>query len=723
MDVVSEQPCRSPTGYPFPAAPRLRLGPEPACFLGMQHQENDVFEPSRRRRVQAINITTTSGLQPTGNAMAPLLPRGLEPEVHWEKANQLLHPMAQLPALPAGLLRAAHKLALVGPTVVEYRAATLQRIEALGQKLLPLQAKWKASLHPQLAKIVGHWNMPLILTLGREAGIPDRFFGLDVSRGLQQLGRPGHSFNMPLRRRAPRCSKEELLEHAPRANARIISSVGPSGDPELDEYSFMQTQKEIESGTMLGPWPASSPPASIKVVSRRFAHWEHHGLSGKRKCRNLDEFSESGVNDTVDDYETYVPKGIETILALVVLLQRVFGNIPLEGWTSDFKSAYRQVPADPREYEFLGIAFWDPHARAVFLGILTALAFGARRAPANWGRVVLYIVNIAWYHLYVLVLDYVDDCNSVEPAFSAESGRQAWIRLCNALGVTLDIGKTSPHAATSFSSLGVMFTLASPAGVIDILPRRLVALQDEIEEILRGGVLLPGRASRLRARLGFTVIALFGRFGRAQLSPFKRRQYQSRGGYALTPVLVCTLRWWQQQLASLPRRGVPPVPSTKHVLAYSDGEGTHQVAVCVSGLGGPHKLTHSRVPSDIVTQWAGRQNIHRTEATGPLLGLDTFPDMFSGQLVLFFIDNQSALGSMKGGWSSDAHMNLITACTWARIAELRCFVWFEYVDSHANIIDRASRVQSKDDLQWYLDRGWEICKPHTPWHRLKQASE
>ena len=69
-------------------------------------------------------------------------------------------------------------------------------------------------------------------------------------------------------------------------------------------------------------------------------------------CRNIDEMYESELNSTVEDFETYVPKGIEHVLALIVLLKQLFGrDAQLEGWTSDCKGACRQVRIGPQHHK------------------------------------------------------------------------------------------------------------------------------------------------------------------------------------------------------------------------------------------------------------------------------------------------------------------------------------------------------------------------------------
>ena len=447
------------------------------------------------------------------------------------------------------------------------------------------------------------------------------------------------------------------------------------------------------------------------------------GAKGTKKCRNIDEMSESEINGTVEDYETYIPKGIECILALVAVLWSLFGkDIGLQGWTSDFKAAYRQVAVWPQHYKYCGVAWWDPKLLKVMIGILTALAFGARRAPGNWGRVVVLLMHISWHHLLLLVLDYVDDINSVEPKFSAESGRQAWIEMVSLLGFTLDLEKTSPSATQTFDSLGVSWFFNDPRGLVEILARRADNLKLEISDVLAARRLVPGHAGRLHGKLSFAVVAAFGRFGRAMLSAIKRRQYKHDASmtpnYNLTPQLEASLRWWLVRLSSLPPRGVPPSPCQQFLVGYSDGEGTGKIAASLTFLDKSTQFCCTAVPANLLERWPGVQHIHRIEACGPATCLLSWAESLRGQLLLFFIDNQSALGSLVGGWSNEHVLNDITAVTWALAADLHVFVYFEYVQSASNIIDKASRVQSPGDLAVYQQRGWQLVPPKTFWHML-----
>lgn len=710
-----------PTQFSELCQPELRLGSNPVESLGL-NQAHQHFIPSRHRPLSATSLTASTGLQPTGRALPAIIPKGLLPDDHWQHACfHTCHPLAQLPDLPDSLLNAVWKLQSLGGGVVEWRAKQLLRVRALAEALRPAQVQWQQSLHPQVRKTIGSWHMPLMHILAKEAGSADLFFNLDYTVGARCVGRAQHSFVMPLKVTQPRLTVQGLLDQAPARNQQLLAAIRSSGDVELDKASLNKTQKEIESGAMSGPWPASHLPPCIAVVSRRFPIWEHYGAQAQKKCRNIDEMSESMLNATVEDYETYSPKGIEHILALVRLLRHSFGaSIELAGFTADFKAAYRQIALCPSQYKFQGVAWWDCARQEVMVGLLTALAFGSRRAPANWGRLVLRLVDIARFHLNLLVLDYVDDVNGVEPAFSAESARKAWIELIDLLGLKLDLDKTSRVAAPEFDSLGVHFTLNDPQGVVEILPSRAASLQADIRLILEADSLCPGQAARLRGKLGFAVVAAFGRFGRAQMSAIKRRQYAPPSkDFKLTKVLRAQLRWWLQRLSCLPPRSIPRHPATKFLVAYSDGEGSGQIAVCLTHIDRAHtEFCCTAVPHNVLNRWKGSQHIHRIEALGPAICFLTWPRSVSGQLLLFFIDNQSAQGSMIGGWSNETVLNDITALSWALAADLHCFVFFEYVESAANIIDGASRAFSPSDLEPYRQRGWSETKAVTPWHLL-----
>ena len=159
----------------------------------------------------------------------------------------------------------------------------------------------------------------------------------------------------------------------------------------------------------------------------------------------------------------------------------------------------------------------------------------------------------------------------------------------------------------------------------------------------------------------------------------------------------------------------PKGSSCKHLVGYSDGEGSGGVAACLTFIDSSTEYCCTTVPDSVLLRWNGKQNIHRIEALGPLITFLTWGEHLRGKLLLFFIDNKSALGSMIGGWSNEKYINDISALTWQLAASMNIFVYFEWVESAANIIDAASRAIVDEDHEVYLARGWKRVDPASPW--------
>ena len=95
-----------------------------------------------------------------------------------------------------------------------------------------------------------------------------------------------------------------------------------------------------------------------------------------------------------------------------------------------------------------------------------------------------------------------------------------------------------------------------------------------IRDVLESGSLTPALAGKSWGRLGFSCTQMFGRFGRAKLRPFSRRQHEHRQ-FWLNHQLTSALKWWLQILSCSPPRLVPTDLSTRHrIVSYCDGEGS-----------------------------------------------------------------------------------------------------------------------------------------------------
>ena len=170
----------------------------------------------------------------------------------------------------------------------------------------------------------------------------------------------------------------------------------------------------------------------------------------------------------------------------------------------------------------------------------------------------------------------VDDIICVEPEELVDSGHLAFKILCTATGWAISSNKAPPPSA-AFLVIGVVLDLSkTPDGdaVLQVSAKRVAQLEKILGEIKRTAKLGPGAAASLTGKLGFSLCACFGRFGRAKLRPLIRRAGENRTG--MNVQIESAIDFW----ATFFRRYMPrPVPmfleDPDTVVSYSDGEGSH----------------------------------------------------------------------------------------------------------------------------------------------------
>ena len=98
------------------------------------------------------------------------------------------------------------------------------------------------------------------------------------------------------------------------------------------------------------------------------------------------------------------------------------------------------------------------------------------------------------------------------------------------------------------------------------------------------------------------------------------------------------------------------------------------------------------VPPELSIQFRQRETqIFIGELIGALSALHSVREALFGHRVIHFVDNQGALSALIGGFSTDPDTSAI-ACMYQLIAaSCSVRVWFEYVESEANIADGPSR--------------------------------
>ena len=232
-------------------------------------------------------------------------------------------------------------------------------------------------------------------------------------------------------------------------------------------------------------------------------------------------------------------------------------------------------------------------------------------------------------------------------------------------------------------------------------------LLHQIEETGRLG---SGEAASLTGKLGFTLCASFGRFGRAKLRPYIRRCGEHR--MQLNPQLRSANRFWLQFLATYTPRPIPAwLDGMETVVSYSDGEGADAglgIAVWSSRCPKAPVAAFCNIPDHIRDLWSrqrseDRNDIYCIEAIGPLAIAETFPNIVKNSLWLHWIDNSAAQYSLVRGSSSILAGDVIVGETWRRVQKLGAYFYVDRVESEANPVDGLSRGRFEGPWQRVLE--------------------
>ena len=165
---------------------------------------------------------------------------------------------------------------------------------------------------------------------------------------------------------------------------------------------------------------------------------------------------------------------------------------------------------------------------SVVFGAAVSQLFGSGTAPLNFSR---YPSWCTWSVavLFLLPMEQcVDDLLSVERASTMLSGFHCWRAFAQACGWEVHDEK-SPPPQRYLRTLGAMTDLRMfPFGPMKLesAVERVESTISDLENILSSRRLTPGFSGKLYGRMQWASSTIFGRFGRAMLRAFSRRQHE-----------------------------------------------------------------------------------------------------------------------------------------------------------------------------------------------------
>ena len=339
-----------------------------------------------------------AGKQPSYGKRFPLIPDGLQsPGEHVKRAKTLKHPFSGVTSLKQDHLDSIAFLSRQSGEVVSWRLRRLKLLEAKVRVFAGKQKEANKSASWTAMKLGSKVQTEVMRALQEELKIEDKQVPDICLKGLGILGEASISpFFDPFEVRP---TMEPSLFHNTKAerSRNMIDRVlrmGRSSPRDMSEAIWSKTIKEVDGGTM-------GPPMSLQDVEETFGSdyqvVPSFGLrqgqdeAGRPKFRRIDDYTASGANPSSHRFQK-VPM---TMPDYVAVLSKEMGR---RGWsikytTDNMKSAYRQIPLDPRHVRYAITAVYDPHSDSVKLFTMYGQPFGAGHSVPNFCRVAEWLAR------------------------------------------------------------------------------------------------------------------------------------------------------------------------------------------------------------------------------------------------------------------------------------------------------------------------------------------
>ena len=199
-------------------------------------------------------------------------------------------------------------------------------------------------------------------------------------------------------------------------------------------------------------------------------------------------------------------------------------------------------------------------------------------------------------------------------------------------------------------------------------------------------------------RLSFAQTSVFGRIGRAMLSPLYTKLRAKSYDPTLDLKELTTLRWWVVALGQLPARKATPQPSVPERVVYTDAAGKSAIIAAV--VIDPSRFTESKTIDTVWSLKTGLRWKSTFAKTNFIYGLELLALLallmekgndIRGKSVTFYIDNDNALHALVKNASEPTVIQGMVALIWHRLRDLRITPWFERVPSKRNVADLPTR--------------------------------
>ena len=413
--------------------------------------------------------------------------------------------------------------------------------------------------------------------------------------------------------------------------------------------------EDVEEKSCLGPL-VSEEEVTKALGCDDWIPTQRFEVVQKNKVRGCDSATTNMINQITRISEKLQLPSTDTNVAALRKLRTIKPGVKLAGWVLDERKAYRQVAVRPDHRKFSVICLKNPKTGAPNFFIMIGHSFGLVSAVYNYNRRSAAINEFLVSLFGLVAFSFYDDKYGFEPLAIAGSARAVAEHVHFWLGAKFDQKKL--QLSTEPTILGVTYNLDQMQ--LEIKAERREEITQEIEAIVKAGILDPGSAGKLKGKLMFGASQLWGKVGRAFLRVISERQYLRfpiGSEFKLDQPLLESLLHWKKLVNEGPPRpiesasaklvdaviftdGFTPDPRKKERLPDRVG-----AVLFDRRLKRPMQFT-SAVSKAVKRQWLERSTqIVPVEMVAAVLALETFADRIRGSDILLLIDSEAVEGA------------------------------------------------------------------------------
>jgi hypothetical protein len=651
-------------------------------------------------------------------------------------AAEVRHPIDLPTNLQDVLLRnVAWNLSNSNADISRFRLNQVVHMRELAAKLVARDAELKRDVPARAKQIVGDKNLAILEYYTEKLNWPDKEIIRDLTHGFRLVGTMKPSGIFPQKVRLASMTPDQLQQSAKWCRKASVQKIASSGDADLDHTLWNQAIEECGRQWCKGPFTEQEITDLLLtdhwLCNRRF------GLKQKAKVRDIDDYSESGVNDCITCIDKLELHDVDDAVSILKTIYEVVSSADEKGsfsfksfsgttfsgtlssvsqkdqlldWsgkTFDLKAAYKNLFTHDDDRWFTIIALWNPLQKCACFFLQEALPFGASGSVIAFNRCSRLLWAIACYELRVVWFSYFDDFPTLDRVDTAQVTDMAIRSMFLVLGwnLSLDPNKSKPFCK-SFAMLGVIVSMEDLAkGDIFVYnkPERIQDIADEIDAVLSSGRCLRPQAASLRGRMQYASNQIFGRIAISTLSTLSEHEFRSRSPFVSSSLREALARFRVLLMSNKPRH-FSALGERKPIFVFSDGacegDGFSHVtigAVMLDSLDGHKEMFGCQVPQEVVSLWKSdsltkEQTIAQAEILPAVISRLVWRTRMIGRRIIFCLDNDGArLSLIKGSSASPSSRILINAMLVAEI-DFPAWTWFTRVPTHSNPGDAPSRL-------------------------------